>query len=451
MNRDELLHAVRHALRERNAGAFATLARNTPATDLAEALAVLSPGDCVALLAMLAPAPRAELFSHVDPAHQDAMLAVMPRADVVALFEQLPADDRADIYNRMDAEQRAQVMPALAQIEREDVLKLASYAEGTVGSVTTSDYVAIRGSLTAEQALQTVRAEAPDKETIYQLYVVDDERRLTGTLSLRDLVLAPAHAAVCDLMRTEVVHAQADWPREEAAKLISRYDLLAIPVINGGGRLIGIVTVDDAMDVAEQESTEDFHKGGGTLAMKDLSIRDASPWTLYRKRVFWLVVLVFGNLFSGAGIAHFEDTIAAYIALVFFLPLLIDSGGNAGSQAATLMVRALATGDVVMKDWMRMLGREFGVAALLGVTMALAVSGIGLFRGGPEIALVVAISMVVIVVAGSVIGMSLPFMLSRLRFDPATASAPLVTSIADAAGVVIYLSIAVLVLGGPPA
>lgn len=172
----------------------------------------------------------------------------------------------------------------------------------------------------------------------------------------------------------------------------------------------------------------------------------ASVGLLYRKRVPWLVILVFGNIFSGAGIAYFEDTIAAYVALVFFLPLLVDSGGNAGSQSATLMVRALATGDVKMSDWGRMLGREMAVAGALGLTMAAAVSLIGLWRGGPEIALVVSLTMVLIVLMGSVLGMSMPFLLSRFRLDPAAASAPLITSLADAIGVLIYFGMATWLL-----
>lgn len=206
--------------------------------------------------------------------------------------------------------------------------------------------------------------------------------------------------------------------------------------------MVGIVTADDAMDVAQDEATEDFHKSGGSLGRVAHSIKDASVGVLYRNRVFWLVLLVFGNVFSGAGIAYFEDLIAANVVLVFFLPLLIDSGGNAGSQAATLMVRALATGDVVLRDWASMLGRELVVAGLLGLTMALAVSTIGFVRGGLSIALVVALTMQVIVIVGSVIGMSLPFLLSRFNADPASASSPLITTIADGAGVVIYFYIA---------
>lgn len=194
------------------------------------------------------------------------------------------------------------------------------------------------------------------------------------------------------------------------------------------------------------EATEDFHKGA-LIGTPIGSLKNATISLLYRKRVLWLVLLVFGNLFSGAGIAAFEDTIAANIVLVFFLPLLVDSGGNAGAQSATLMVRALATGDVVMSDWLRLLGRECGVALGLGVTMSVAVAALGMMRGGQDIALVVASSMLIIVLIGSLIGMSLPFLLSRMRLDPATASGPLITSIADAAGVLVYFGIATHVLG----
>jgi magnesium transporter len=449
MNRENLLSAIRAALQGRDATALQTLLRRNPVADIVERLSEIGVGDSLTVLRLLPVHERAWLFCHFEADMQDAMLDALRRDERVGLFEHLPSDDRADIYNRMDEERREQLMPALAKVERDDILQLASFPEGTVGSITTSDYATVPRDATAAEALAVLRRGAPDKETIYQIFVVDDDRRLIGAFSLRDLVLAAPQSRVADIMTTEVISAQVDRPREDAALLISRYDLLALPVVDEHSRLVGIVTVDDAMDVAEEESTEDFHKGGGTLALKDLSVREASTWLLYRKRVYWLVLLVFGNLFSGAGIAYFEETIAAYLALLFFLPLLVASGGNAGSQAATLMVRALATGDVVMKDWLKMLGREFLVAGLLGLTMALAVSGIGWMRGGPDIAVVVTLSMVIIVMVGSVFGMSLPFLLSRLKLDPASASAPLITSIADVIGVMLYFSIAVYVLGAP--
>jgi magnesium transporter len=215
-----------------------------------------------------------------------------------------------------------------------------------------------------------------------------------------------------------------------------------LPIVNDEKRLLGIVTYDDVIDVIRAETDEDFLKSSAVQNEGRLSLKHASIFSLYKKRVFWLVILVFGSLLSGIGIAYFEDIIATHIVLVFFLPLLVGSGGNAGSQSATLMVRALATGDVELKDWFGLLGRESLVALCLGTTMAIAVSILGYIRGDLMVAIVLALSMLGIVLLGALIGMSLPFILDKLKLDPASASGPLVTSICDATGVVVYLFIA---------
>lgn len=332
-----------------------------------------------------------------------------------------------------------------AQAQRDRFLELDAYEPGTAGALMISQYSHLDSGLSASQAIDMLRREAADAETIYQSYVVDAARNLLGTLSLRELILAPPEQPIDTLMVRKVICVTTATRQEEVARLIRQHDLLALPVLDELGRLVGIVTCDEALDVVVQEATEDFHKGA-SITNHIGNLKDATLGLMYRKRVLWLVLLVFGNLFSGAGIAAFEDTIAAHIALVFFLPLLVDSGGNAGAQSATLMVRGLATGEVVLRDWLRLLGRECGVALALGATMAVAVASLGVLRGGPDIALIVATSMLVIVLIGSLIGMSLPFMLSRLKLDPATASGPLVTSIADAVGVLIYFGIASMVL-----
>jgi magnesium transporter len=434
-------------------GEIATLRRffdaHEPA-DNAVFLQHLRPDEALAAMRHLDVADQASAFGYFDASHQGAIAELMPRRELAELMSAMSHDERADLYNRLSEQEREALLPGLAQAEREDLRRLASYPEGSAGSVMTSDYAALKSEFTAAEAIDALRLQAPDSETIYKAFIVDDERRLVGSVSLRELLLAKTGECVADLMDRDPVFVRADAPREEAAQLIARYDLIALPVVNGGDKLAGIVTPDDAMDVAAEEATEDFHRVG-TVQRLPGSIRRASLFVLYRARIFWLLLLVFGNIFSGMGIAHFEDTIAAHVALVFFLPLLIDSGGNAGSQSATLMVRAIATGDVRTSDWASMLGRELGVALLLGVSMAVAVSTLGIIRGGPEIALVVSLSMVIIVVVGSMIGMSLPFILHRFRMDPATASAPLVTSIADASGVLIYFSIATQVLALPAA
>nr|WP_246013934.1 magnesium transporter [Pseudidiomarina gelatinasegens] len=305
----------------------------------------------------------------------------------------------------------------------------------------TSDYATLPDHVTVQQALDILRREAPDKETIYTAYVVNTQRKLIGVITLRELILAPVGALISELMNHDPIFASVHTSQEEIAALIARYDLMALPIVNDDQHMIGIVTYDDAMDVVEQEATEDFHKTA-TIGKLESSVKQASVTLLYRKRVFWLVVLVFGNIFSGAGIAHFEETISSYLALLFFLPLLIASSGNAGAQSGTLMVRALATGDVSLKDWSYLLGKECLVALLLGLTMAAAVFGLGIWRGGADIAVVVTLTMVLVVIVGSLIGLSLPFLLSRFNLDPATASGPLITSIADVTGVILYFSIA---------
>ena len=444
------LSALERWLRVDDLGSIGTALRDLHAADIAALIDRLPPEDTARVLLTLPERRQADLLGYLDPTHQAAVATALSRRDMARIFAAMAHDERADLFSRLDDEPRGLLLPALAQAERDDLLRLTAYPEGSVGAVMTSDYATVPADLTTAQALEHLRRVAPDAETIYNSYVLDAEGRLVGTASLRDLLVAPDTALVGAVMRRNPPSVRAEAPRAEAVEMIRRYDLLALPVINGGDKLAGIVTYDDAMDVAEEQTSASFHKVGA-VGRIGMSMRTASIALLYRTRVFWLVLLVFGNIFSGAGIAYFEDTIAAYVALVFFLPLLVDSGGNAGSQSATLMVRALGTGDVRMADWSKMLGREIAVAAMLGLTMALAVSLIGIWRAGPEIAMVVSLTMVLIVITGSVIGMSLPFVLSRFRFDPAAASAPLITSIADAVGVLIYFGMATWLLGLPPA
>ncbi len=419
-------------------------ARQHPA-DLGELLEEMDLDVARAALLSLPLALAAETFGYLDAETQVGLAKVLTRGELAAIVTEMNGDDRADLFNRLTPKQQNALLPGLAQAEREDIRRLAAHEEGTAGAIMTSDYATLTAELTVREALAKLRREAPDKETIYRTYVIDTDRRLIGSLRLQTLILASPKQLVGEIMERETRAVTVDDDQEEVARQIAKYDIIALPVVDAAGALVGIVTHDDAIDVLQAEATEDFQKVGMVTSMVE-SLGTASIRLLYQKRVYWLVLLVFGNLLSGAGLAFFEETIAAYVVLVFFLPVLIASGGNAGAQSSTLMVRALATGDVEMKDWGRMLGRELLVALLLGITMAVAVSAIGVFRGGVELALVVAASMLLIVMTGSLIGMSMPFLLNRFGLDPATASAPLITSIADIAGVLIYFSIATALL-----
>ncbi len=450
MDNETLTTTVREILANRDITALRALLDDVHPANIATCISELEGADIWRVLSALPTERRTEVFGYLPPAEQVKLANSLNRRNLAEIFLHMSSDERADLFNRLAPDQQEALLPGLAQAERDDIRNLASHEEGTAGAIMASEYATLTPQLTAFDAIQRLRHEAPDKETIYQAYVIDDERRLLGTVSLRDLIIAPTSARVADLMVEDVIFSQVADRQEDVANKISKYDLIALPIVDHANRLVGIVTYDDAMDVAEEEATEDFHRVG-TIGKLDGSVRDAGIPLLYRKRVFWLVALVFGNLLSAASIAHYEDTIASYIVLVFFLPLLIASAGNAGAQASTLMVRALATGDVELRDWGRMLGREFGVAGLLGLTMAIIISTIGAARGGSEIAAVVGVTMVSVVIIGSVLGMSLPFLLSRFKLDPATASVPLVTSIADVTGVLIYFSVATWILTMPPA
>jgi magnesium transporter len=437
--------SVRYELKQADAETARQFLESEHPVDAAALLADLTPAEVWEMLRLLDVERQAVIFGYLPGNLQLSLSHVIPHSELAALVTEMNADERADLFNRMDETDQQNLLRALAHVEREDIRRLASHAERTAGSIMTSDYAVLTPELTVNQAIERLRRVAPEIETMNRAWVVDADRRLIGSIRLQQLILAAPSARIGDIMEERTHAVRVDDDQEAAAQQLARYDVVALPVVDEAGRLVGIITHDDAMDVLTQEATEDFHKVG-TVGTLPVNVRDATISLLYRKRVSWLVLLVFANIFSGAGIAYFEDTIAAHMALLFFLPLLIASAGNAGAQASTLMVRALATGDVVMKDWGRMLGREALVATALGVTMAFAVSGIGLARGSPEIALVVALTMVAVVLASSLVGMSLPFLFSRVNVDPATASGPLVTSLADIAGVVIYFSIASAIL-----
>ncbi len=416
------------------------------AIDIAGLLEHMDSADALAALDQLPVRDRAEVFGELRASVQQSLGSAMPTEALAAMMAEMSHDERADLFNRLDAETRDHVLPSLARAERDDLRKLAAHDEGSAGAIMTSDYATLRPDMSAPEALEALRAQAIDSETVYTAFVVDADHRLLGRVSLREILLARAGDRIGDIMQHDPVSARLTADPEECAALIARYDLIALPILDADHRLVGIVTHDDALDVATRAATEDIHKSS-TIEPLVVSFRDAAIGTLYRARILWLVLLVFASIVTGAGIAHFEEIIAGNLALLFFLPLLIGSGGNAGAQSATLMIRALATGEVHARDWGRMLAREVTVAGLLGLTMAGAVAAIGLVQGGPGVALAVSLSMILIVMVGALVGMSLPLLLIRIGFDPATASGPLVTSIADVLGVVIYFSIAGVILG----
>ncbi len=356
------------------------------------------------------------------------------------LLNDIEPDDRTAFFEELPGKVTQRLIQLLSPEEKSITTKLLGYPEESIGRLMTPEYVAIKTDYTVAQAFEHIRKFGVDSETLNVVYIIDHNWKLLDDIRIKELLLADPAQTIESLMDRKFVALNALDDQETAIRVFRDYDRVALPVVDDEGVLIGIITIDDIMDVEEEESTEDFHKFGSFQEAIDSPL-NAKPFYLYRKRVVWLFALVFVNVFSGAAIASFENVISSMVSLVFFLPLLIDSGGNAGSQSATLMIRSLAIGDVELSDWYKLIFKEILVALLLGLTMALGVSAIASFRA-PEIMLVVGITMILIVLVGSLTGMLLPFIFTKLKLDPATASAPLITSIADIFGVIIYFSVA---------
>jgi len=392
----------------------------------------------------------AKVFSYFTSPQQEQLLHSFSQEETKSLLDDLSPDDRTELLEELPAEVTRQLVTLLNPEDLREARQLLGYPEDSVGRLMTPDYIDIRPNWKVKQALEHIRKYGRDTETIDMVYITDDEGRLIDDVKLKTLFLAEPNKHVNEVTTPYFVSVSVFDDQEKAVHIVKKYNLVALPVVDSDGILLGIVTVDDLFDVSEEETTEDIHKLGAiSLEEGEVGITnlfEASVTFLYQRRIVWLMLLVVMNVFSGAAIASFEEVIERSVALVFFLPLLIDSGGNAGSQAATLMVRALGLGDVKPSDWFRLLRKELMVAMLLGITMAIGVSSIGIFRGGPLIALTAALSMVIIVIVGSLVGMSLPFLFAKLKRDPATASGPLVTSIADICGVMIYFTLASYIL-----
>jgi magnesium transporter len=387
----------------------------------------------------------ADVFAYLEPETQNGLLKELTDDETRSLLADMDPDDRTELLSELPGQATQKLLNLLPEEDLREARWLLGYPEDSVGRLMTPDYVAVRPHWTVGEALEHVRRLGIDRESVNWIYVTDDSWNLLDALPLRNFVFSDPERKVEELMDHSFVSVSAFDDREEAVQTIRRYDLEAVPVVDTEGVLVGIVTVDDVLDVAQEEATEDIHLASA-IAPAVTSYRETGVWGLFRRRVVWLVALVIVNLLSSGVIAAYEETLAAAIALAFFIPLLIDSGGNTGSQSATLMVRSIAIGDVQLSQWLRVVSKELLVGITLGIALGLAASVLGVFRGGPEIGLIVGLTMVCIVIVANMIGTILPFVLTRIGLDPAVASAPLITSIADATGLLIYFSIATAIL-----
>lgn len=439
-----MINEVQQLLTECNWSALRERLADVPAPELAITLFEFEKNDRVLLFRALPRVLSADVFSYLLSDQQNALLEDLTDSETRSLLANLAPDDRTQLLEELPGLVTQKLLNLLSPADLIEARQLLGYPEDSVGRLMTPDYVAVRPGWTVAKALEHIRRKAHRSETINSIYVTDDQWHLVDDIEVRRFILAEPDETVSEIMDNTFVSVSAFEDREKAVQTIQLYDLDALPVVGTDGVLLGILTIDDVLDIAEEEATEDFHKGAAIAPLR--SYREAKGWELYQKRIGWLLVLVLVNLVSSSVIAAYQEVLASTIALAFFLPLLIGSGGNTGSQSATLMVRALATGDVKLTQWLRTLGKEVGVGIMLGITMGAATLILGTVRGGIAVGLIVGLSMIGIVFTANLIGILLPFVLTRFKIDPAIASSPVIATLADATGLLIYFSIARQVL-----
>ncbi len=390
----------------------------------------------------------AELVANLSLEAQPEALQSLSLPQVAEVLEELSPDDLVDTLQALEAGDPEQAREVRALLDPETLAvadALTAYDEEEAGGLMTPDFVSVRASMTAEQVLVFLRKVAPDAETIYYLYVVDGANRLKGVLSLRQLIVSPPEARVSELMDGDVVRISTDTDQEEVARIMQDYDFSVLPVVDEEGRLQGIITVDDVLDVVMEEATEDIHRMGA--APIDIDYVRANPWLLFRKRASWLVLLVVSMTLTFNVINHYEEFITELAILAAFIPLLIGTGGNVGAQVATLVVRALATRELELRDYLKVFWKELRTGILLGLAFgAFMTVYVLFFRAEPRIAIALGITMVFISITANLVGASLPFLFRRFGIDPALTSSPGITTVMDVVGLLIYFRVVIWIL-----
>ncbi len=393
---------------------------------------------------------QAEIFEYFPIEWQVKMVEGIGRQHMARLIEQMSHDDRADLLRRLPEPMVEQLLRLVDEADRRDIASLVNYEENSAGALMTTDYAWLPANVTVSEALDRLRLQAPDRETIYYVYVLDDKRKLLGMVTLRDLILAPRQVLIRDIMQREVVTARVTDDREQVAQQMAHYDFLAMPVVDNDGRLIGIITHDDVIDVMVEEATEDAQRMAGVGVIEE-NYLEANVFKVWRKRVVWLACLFVAELGTFTALTFFESAIEKVVVLSLFIPLCLSTGGNSGSQAATLIIRALALGQIGVRDWVRVFRHELVLGVLLGVSLGV----IGFLRAAltPEstlrqqvewwqLAIIIAQAVTAICLWGTLVGSMLPLLFRWLGFDPAFAASPFVATFVDVTGIVIYFSIA---------
>lgn len=447
---------IRSLIDARDFGALREIFREWPPADVAEVILDMNEDEQVILFRILPNALAADVFEYLDIEAQQQLLRAMAHEQVVGILNEMSPDDRTALLEEMPSAAARQLIKLLRPEERRIAQALLGYPEGSIGRLMTPDFIAVHDDWTVKEVLDHIREFGHDSETLNVIYVVDERGRLIDDLRMREFLLRPLGAKVSEFRDGTFVALKVNDSQEEALNAFRKYDRVALPVVDSNNVLVGIVTGDDMLDVAEEEATEDIQKFGGMEAIDEPYMR-TPLFKMVRKRAGWLVVLFLGEMLTASAMSFYEGEIAKAVVLALFLPLIISSGGNSGSQASMLIIRAMALGEVTLRDWFHVMRKEIISGLLLGCLLGL----IGFLRVaiwsqfsdiyGPHwllVALTVGFALVGVVLWGSLSGSMLPFILRRLGADPATSSAPFVATLVDVTGLIIYFSIAVVILHG---
>ena len=452
--RESIFEELDTALNDKRFRVFTDILNRMNPVDVAEYLGTLEDDRLITAFRLLKKDTAADIFAELDADARERIILTTTDADLAIIVDGLFIDDAVDLLEELPAGMVKRILRAAKPETRRLINKFLSYPENSAGSIMTAEYIDLKKDMTVAQAVERIRRTGVDKETVYVAYIIDSARVLEGIVSLKDLLFADADAKLRDIMNTDIIMAATTDDREDVASIISKYDLLALPIVDREKRLVGIVTVDDALDVLEEEATEDIEKMAALLPDNKPYLR-SSVLTIFKKRIPWLLLLMISATFTGEIISGFEESLSLFPALVAFIPMLMDTGGNSGGQASVTIIRGLALGEIRMRDILRIIWKEIRVGLLCGIVLCacnflkiLLVDNLLLGNHvSMEQAFIVSITLLATVIVAKFVGGTLPVLAKKIGLDPAVMASPFITTIVDAVSLLIYFRVAVLLLG----
>ncbi|HIU47223.1 MAG TPA: magnesium transporter [Candidatus Fimadaptatus faecigallinarum] len=446
MNTEVNFEELRELVESRNLKALRARLIDMNEVDVAQFLGELEPEDARLMFRALPKQMAADVFSNLDSDLQQVILESATDGELKQIMDELYVDDAVDMLEELPANVVKRVLKNSTREMRDVINQYLQYPENSAGSIMTAEFTDLRASMTVGEAIAHIRRTGEDRETIYTCYVIDGSRVLEGVITVKDLLLADDARRVDELMERDVISVNTLEDQEEVARVMSKYDLLSLPVVDNENRLVGVITIDDAVDVMEQEATEDFEVMGGIHPSEKTYLK-TSVLEMSRNRIVWLLVLMVSGMITGGILGKFEAAISAMPLLVTFIPMLTDTGGNAGSQSSTMIIRGLATGDLTIRDLPRVLWKELRVALTVGVVLsAVNLVCVGVQYGDWTVGIVVAITMLFTVIMAKVVGGVLPLLANAVHIDPAIMAAPLITTVVDACSLIIFFAVCTAML-----